>query len=78
MQGKRKKTAKRDTWPVKAFFLTFALALAFSFLSETTLLGVSLPIAVAVLFLADPENSYTNGHVIAVDGGWTAGYAREF
>jgi NAD(P)-dependent dehydrogenase (short-subunit alcohol dehydrogenase family) len=35
-------------------------------------------IAVAVLFLADPENSYTNGHVIAVDGGWTAGYAREF
>jgi NAD(P)-dependent dehydrogenase (short-subunit alcohol dehydrogenase family) len=35
-------------------------------------------IAVAVLFLADPENSYTNGHVIAVDGGWTAGYTRDF
>jgi NAD(P)-dependent dehydrogenase (short-subunit alcohol dehydrogenase family) len=35
-------------------------------------------IAVAALFLADPENSYTNGHVLAVDGGWTAGYAREF
>ncbi|OWK41946.1 SDR family NAD(P)-dependent oxidoreductase [Fimbriiglobus ruber] len=35
-------------------------------------------IAVAALFLADPENSYTNGHILVVDGGWTAGYAREF
>jgi NAD(P)-dependent dehydrogenase (short-subunit alcohol dehydrogenase family) len=35
-------------------------------------------IAVAALFLADPENTYMNGHVLAVDGGWTAGYAREF
>jgi len=35
-------------------------------------------IAVAALFLADPENSYTNGHILTVDGGWTAGYAREF
>ena len=40
--------------------------------------GTTDEIAVAVLFLADPENSYTNGHVIAVDGGWTAGFAREF
>jgi 3-oxoacyl-[acyl-carrier protein] reductase len=35
-------------------------------------------IAVAALFLADPENSYVNGHVLTVDGGWTAGYARDF
>jgi NAD(P)-dependent dehydrogenase (short-subunit alcohol dehydrogenase family) len=35
-------------------------------------------IAVAALFLADPENSYMNGHVLTVDGGWNAGYARDF
>jgi NAD(P)-dependent dehydrogenase (short-subunit alcohol dehydrogenase family) len=35
-------------------------------------------IAVAALFQADPENSYMNGHVLTVDGGWTAGYARDF
>lgn len=35
-------------------------------------------IAVAALFLADPENGYMNGHVLTVDGGWTAGYTRDF
>jgi 3-oxoacyl-[acyl-carrier protein] reductase len=40
--------------------------------------GTTDEIAVAVLFLADPENTYTNGHILAVDGGWTAGYLREF
>ena len=35
-------------------------------------------IAVAALFLADPENSYTHGHILTVDGGWTAGYTRDF
>jgi 3-oxoacyl-[acyl-carrier protein] reductase len=37
--------------------------------------GTTDEIAVAVLFLAAPENTYTHGHVLTVDGGWTAGYA---
>ena len=40
--------------------------------------GTVNEIAVAVQFLCDPENSYTTGHVLTVDGGWTAGFAREF
>lgn len=40
--------------------------------------GTANEIAVGALFLADPENSYTNGHILVVDGGWTAGYLREF
>jgi NAD(P)-dependent dehydrogenase (short-subunit alcohol dehydrogenase family) len=40
--------------------------------------GTTDEIAVAVLFLAAPENSYTHGHILTVDGGWTVGYAREF
>jgi len=40
--------------------------------------GTPEEIAVAVLFLADPENTYTNGHILTVDGGWTAGYTRDF
>ena len=35
-------------------------------------------IAVAAQFLADPENTYMNGHILTVDGGWIAGYHRDF
>lgn len=35
-------------------------------------------VTAAALFLLDPKNSYTTGHVLAVDGGWQAGYARDF
>lgn len=46
----RTKQEKRGGgWPLKAFFLTIALSVVISFFSETTMLGVSLPVAVAVL-----------------------------
>ena len=35
-------------------------------------------IAAAVTFLVAPESSYVNGTTITVDGGWTAGYTREW
>jgi NAD(P)-dependent dehydrogenase (short-subunit alcohol dehydrogenase family) len=37
-----------------------------------------LRVAHAVLFLAAPESSYLNGAIIPVDGGWLAGYSRDF
>jgi NAD(P)-dependent dehydrogenase (short-subunit alcohol dehydrogenase family) len=35
-------------------------------------------VAAAALFLLDPENSYTTGHVLVADGGWSIGYGRDF
>ncbi len=40
--------------------------------------GTPEEIAHAALFLAAPESSYVNGHCLTVDGGWTAGYVRDF
>lgn len=40
--------------------------------------GTSEEVAHCVLFLAAPESSYINGHVLVVDGGWTAGFTRDF
>jgi 3-oxoacyl-[acyl-carrier protein] reductase len=40
--------------------------------------GTPEEVAHAALFLAAPESTYVNGHILTVDGGWTAGYMREF
>ncbi len=35
-------------------------------------------IAHGVLFLCAPESAYITGHCLPIDGGWTAGFARDF
>jgi len=40
--------------------------------------GTIEEVANAALFILDPANTYMTGQVLAVDGGWTAGYARDF
>lgn len=40
--------------------------------------GTPEEIAHAALFLLAPESSYINGAVLTVDGGWTAGFTRDW
>jgi NAD(P)-dependent dehydrogenase (short-subunit alcohol dehydrogenase family) len=40
--------------------------------------GTPEDVAAAVTFLVAPEASYINGAVLTVDGGWTAGYTRDW
>ncbi len=48
--------------------------------SHVPLARKALPdeVAAAALFLVDPDNTYMSGHILTVDGGWSAGFARDF
>lgn len=50
--GSQKPSKKKriNTWPIWVFFITFAISFSMSFLSETALTGVSVPIAIFFLF----------------------------
>lgn len=51
-----------------------------SLVSHTALVRPGTPeeAAAAALFLLDRENTYMTGHTLAADGGWSAGYIRNF
>ncbi|MEO9228764.1 MAG: SDR family oxidoreductase [Devosia sp.] len=40
--------------------------------------GTIVEVVDTVLFFCDPDNTYTTGQMLSVDGGWSAGYGRSF
>jgi NAD(P)-dependent dehydrogenase (short-subunit alcohol dehydrogenase family) len=40
--------------------------------------GETEDVAAAVLFLVSDDARYVTGHILVVDGGWTAGFSREW
>lgn len=40
--------------------------------------GTVAEVVDTALFFADPLNTYTTGQMLSVDGGWSAGYGRNF
>jgi NAD(P)-dependent dehydrogenase (short-subunit alcohol dehydrogenase family) len=40
--------------------------------------GETDDIAAAVLYLVSDDAKYVTGHVLVVDGGWAAGYSRDW
>lgn len=49
--AKSHKRKKKNLWPVWVFFITFVISFSLSFFSETVLPGVTLPVAILLLFL---------------------------
>ena len=64
----------------QAFYNPAAQKLAESLLSHIPLgkPGEVEDIANAALYLASDDAKYVTGHVLVVDGGWTAGYTRDW
>ena len=40
--------------------------------------GTEQEVVDTILFLCDPANTYLTGQMLSVDGGWSAGYGRNF
>jgi len=51
LSSKKTSKSKRNLWPLKAFLLTFALAVVFSIFSEFFMRKMSLPIAILILLV---------------------------
>lgn len=64
----------------QTFYNPAASKLAQSLLSHVPLgrPGETTDIAHAAVYLASDEASYVTGHVLVVDGGWTAGFVRDW